>query len=216
VRTLRFHHLDKPGGPAPGVELESQEELLAAHPPQGVTPVGGITQNHAMSTSAAWCAQYFTPTFPAGRTVKSWQVTRVNVRVGRASSVPSTAHFNFQIRAASDAKQPTGAALGGEVVRRDLLPMTVVTTGATPPWLVSPIQFANVTNLDPSKGACVVISLAGGSLSTNGYVGTQTGASPMTPNMHFMQGSGGLTWTGEQQTRDMYIQVYGKYRYVQQ
>jgi hypothetical protein len=212
VKNFKLTFLEKTLTPIPAVEVESPEVLLVSH----TGAPGGTNPNYTM-TSTAWCSQYFKPAFPADKTVVSWQVTRVNVRIGKAGTVPagSTLYWNFQIRAATDpALQPTGPALGNETVRVNVGPLTaVVPSTATPPWMLTPITFTNVTGLDPAKGVCLVISQP--LFGTTGYVGTQQNGTPMTADTHFMSSAtAGVLWSGQQNTRDMYIQVYGKYRYL--
>lgn len=217
VRSFQLSYIEKTVAPLPVAEQESPEELFLAHAPDPVTPSPNPNFNVTVSTnlSSTWLAQYFKPTFPADKTVVSWKVTRVRFRPARTVGNTSTAYWNCQIRAASDARQPTGGAINGESVRRGMAGLAAGTAGTTntlPPQVE--VVFANATGLDPAKGACFVVSAP--LLTATGVVATERNGPTMTPNTHFLTSStSGLTWSAVTDTQDMYIEVYGTYRYLQ-
>ena len=76
------------------------------------------------------------------------------------------------------------------------------------------LTFPNAAGLDPTKGACFLIGPAT-SFTTTGVVATEKNGPTMTAGTHFLTSTSGTVWSTPNNTQDMYIEVYYKYRYLE-
>ncbi|HEX8911646.1 MAG TPA: prepilin-type N-terminal cleavage/methylation domain-containing protein [Humisphaera sp.] len=194
VRAFNLSYLTKTAGPPAAVE--SSEMLLAAH-------YGGVGSNIKASslTTTAWPAEYFKIGFPAGTT--SWKVTRCRVLLQKNRS-NSTGTVNVELRYADAAGKPTGAALGSIAV--DIVPISTTSSGT---WVDLTFPTA-VSGLDPTKGAALVVTYAGGGSTTPGAV-LYDNASTDIDIMWTTTANGGTSWTTPGTPNAMQFYVWGTY-----
>ena len=208
VRRFQLNYLTRSGGPAsaPVPDVESDEVLLFGHN-AGTSPA-------AVSTSA-WVSQYFKPNWgsvAAGRTVKSWRVTKVEVVASKAPLSLLLTQWNFGIQSAD---QSTGKPLGASawLENKPFLPSTM---SSSPSWAsnTNVLLFTNESqNLDASEGACLVVGPK--SLSPNGYVGIDTAAGePGSSGLLALSTNSGVGYSTTYTGRAMRVRIYGKYKYA--
>lgn len=141
-----------------------------------------------------WCAQYFKPAMPTNTV--SWSVNRVRVTLKQESL---DRQLRIQIRPPTPRLIPTDQVLQEVAVSTSSLPLT---------YLNLEYEFSEPAVLDPSMGACLVITQVSNTVGARvRYL--ENGVS-MPQNTHWTTTSdAGLSWTIPTANQDMLFAAYG-------
>ncbi len=138
---------DKRSAAAPTTYSQGSEILFASYDP------GLLTLGSYNVQSSGSVGQYFMPTLPSSAT--SWSVTRVLIKT--RSSGTAVGMSSIQLRPAIG-NLPSAAVIESK-------PMDESTIGSS--YLYQQFAFTNTTNLDPTKGLCIVVQWVSGSVSAD-------------------------------------------------